>query len=149
MTREDRFWSHTVPEPNTGCILWTATCGRRGYGLFWDGTKLAVAHRYAWLITNGPIAQGLNVCHKCDTCSCVNPDHLFLGTQKQNMHDMIAKGRKVVVRGENSKHAKLNEERVREIRNSRLSWRAFEAKYGVSQGTVSDVRCGRTWKHVA
>lgn len=85
-----------IPEPNTGCWLWTGGIDRKGYGM--SSRKLygeASAHRLLWSIHRGPIPDGLNVLHRCDTPPCVNPDHLFLGTHKDNATDRDRKGRGV------------------------------------------------------
>lgn len=95
-----RFARHTIPEPNTGCLLWTGGAAPGGYGAFPIRKRLpgdpvgGRAHRVAWEMAHGPIPDGLFVCHRCDTPACVNVDHLFLGTPLDNMRDCIAKGRK-------------------------------------------------------
>lgn len=94
---EQRFWRYVnkVSEPDV-CWEWVGACHQVGleYGHFWDGKKLVGAHRFSYLLHHGPIAKGLLVMHKCDNPKCVNPNHLQLGTPKDNMQDMIAKGRK-------------------------------------------------------
>lgn len=83
-----------MPEPNSGCHLWTGTVCKHGYGrIYRKGASPVLVHRVAWERVHGPIPAGLKVCHRCDTPSCVNPDHLFLGTQRDNLRDMYAKGR--------------------------------------------------------
>jgi hypothetical protein len=90
----DRFWSKVDKAPSSnGCWLWTATKDRRLYGRFWNDGNRFGAHRTAWELTRGPIPPGLYVLHHCDTPPCVNPEHLFIGTQTDNMRDMAAKGR--------------------------------------------------------
>src|SRR3990167_3892348 len=89
------FEDSYMPEPNTGCWLWTGATRYDGYGTRpWRGKTSAQAHRIAWEVFRGPIPDGLQVLHRCDVRCCVNPDHLFLGTQLDNMRDMIQKGRK-------------------------------------------------------
>lgn len=90
---KDRFESFVYPDPNSGCFIYAGSGVPKGYGNFWDGKKLMRAHRYAWEFANGPIPPGLHVCHKCDTPSCVNVDHLFLGDNDDNRADMVRKDR--------------------------------------------------------
>lgn len=90
----DRFEAKYTPEPNSGCWLWLgATDSSRGYGHLWDGERLIMAHRFSYEVFRGSIPAGLNVLHRCDNPYCVNPDHLFLGTHRDNMADMVRKGR--------------------------------------------------------
>ncbi len=92
---EERFWSG-VDRRGDGCWLWQRTLGANGYGTFNFGGRSGRsegAHRAAWILTNGPIAPGLSVCHRCDVRACCRPDHLFLGSRSENMHDMWKKGR--------------------------------------------------------
>jgi hypothetical protein len=84
-----RFHAKYIPEPNSGCWLWDGWVNGRGYGRFGKG----LAHRISWELHRGPIPAGMNICHKCDVPPCVNPDHLFLGTQTDNMRDCARKGR--------------------------------------------------------
>lgn len=90
----DWWEARTVPEPNSGCRLWTGPVCRLGYGRVWNGGKSPeLVHRLAYEAAFGPFDPALKVCHRCDTPSCINPDHLFLGTQTENLRDMFAKGR--------------------------------------------------------
>jgi hypothetical protein len=88
-----RFYSRVIPMPN-GCIEWGGSRVAGKYGQIKSGPKMLKAHRVAWELTHGPIPDGLMVCHHCDNPPCVNVDHLFLGTGKDNQQDMVRKGRK-------------------------------------------------------
>ena len=91
-----RFWSKV--QKTDGCWLWTGSRNRTwAYGRFRSGPgrRSVLAHRFAWELVHGPIPGGLFVCHHCDNPSCVNPEHLFLGTHTDNMRDMVNKGRDV------------------------------------------------------
>jgi len=92
----ERFEEKYIPVTNTGCWLWTGTLLGKNklYGQMWYGKKKEKAHRISYELFNGPITDGLYVLHTCDVRSCVNPKHLYLGTQLQNMHDAYARGRK-------------------------------------------------------
>lgn len=85
--------AHYVPEPNSGCFLWIGAVDRKGYGLVRRGHVNWRAHRLSWTLANGPIPAGMLVCHHCDTPSCVNPQHLFIGTHTDNEADKRKKGR--------------------------------------------------------
>lgn len=93
-SRSERFWSKV--NKTESCWLWTGTRNSKGYGRFRDNDRMIVAHRIAWdLAGRGPIPAGMQLCHVCDVRACVNPEHLFLGTQSDNMRDCVKKGRHV------------------------------------------------------
>ena len=88
----ERLWEKT--DKAGSCWIWVGTTNRDGYGnIGIDNKKTALTHRVAWMVTHGPIPVDLCVLHRCDNPRCVNPDHLFLGTQADNMRDMMLKGR--------------------------------------------------------
>lgn len=87
----ERFWERV--QKDDGCWEWTGATSAAGYGVFGKNTKLWFAHRFSYELSNGPIPDGMFVCHQCDNPRCVRPDHLFLGSHKDNMKDMCLKGR--------------------------------------------------------
>lgn len=128
----ERFAEQTLPEPNTGCLLWTGAVSGFGYGVIGSGGRggqTIKAHRLAWEMAHGAVPDGLCVLHKCDTPACVNASHLFLGTRQANVDDMMAKGRhRVGVRHSGDRHwTKLKPERV--ARGDRAGPRAHPESY--------------------
>lgn len=111
-----RFNQYCEFNPGNGCIEWNGNI-RQGYGRFYLNGKWLTAHRVAWEIHNGPISEGMLILHKCDNSTCVNIEHLFIGTQRDNVQDMIRKRRHKVLRGSANPGAKLNEFKVVQIRD--------------------------------
>lgn len=138
------------PVPEAGCWLWLGAAKPSGYGNFYMDGRHVNAHR-ASLMLHGRDPGALCVCHKCDTPSCVNPEHLFVGPQMANMADMRAKGRASTVRavGEACGQAKLTLQQVREIRAGSEPTQSLANRLNVTYQAVRSVRIGRTWKAVA
>lgn len=144
----ERFEDKYVPEPNSGCWLWTGYISNNGYGRFGaaeDG-RISAAHRFSYQHFCEEIPAGLVVLHSCDTPSCVNPDHLSVGTQPQNLQQMRDRGRHS--RGASHPGAKLTDDLVREIRASGETGRALARRLGVSEGVISQVKSRQKWGHV-
>lgn len=142
----DRFVER-VRFTEVGCWEWQKTLNSVGYGLIADDEgKYALLHRWAYEFFVGPIPVGLLVLHRCDNRPCANPDHLFLGTQKVNRQDAVAKGR--VPRGEDCPQAKLTWDSVAEIRRAypAVTQDQLAAQYGVSQVTISRIVRERMWR---
>lgn len=138
-----QFWGQVDKGPD--CWLWHGRKDLNGYGKF-SAYSLRVsdymAHRFAWEVERGPIPPGLKVCHRCDVRACVRPDHLFLGTQQENMADRQAKGRQA--RGSRNARTKLRESEVDEIRQL-LSTAGINAsdiarRYGVSPSAMTRIK---------
>ena len=148
-----RFWGRVSPEdPVTGCRVWTLSLfAQTGYGQVRIAGKARTAHRVAWELTHGPIPPGIFVLHKCDNRPCCNPDHLFLGTQADNVDDMTAKGRSRRRNGPTHPSAKLTAATVVEARKrveAGESIRAVARSLGMSHTAMRKVIDGRTWKAV-
>jgi hypothetical protein len=157
---DERFWAKVAVVPGDGCWEWTASrVGRNrpggGYGQFWCSEKQTQlkAHRVAWEQANGPIPAGMLVCHRCDNPGCVRPDHLFLGTPKDNTVDMVQKGRDWKHAGALCPRAILTESQVREIRRKYVhgvyGYKRLGAEYGVNPNTIERIVKLETWRELA
>ncbi|KKL71819.1 hypothetical protein LCGC14_2091100 [marine sediment metagenome] len=144
-----RFWKKV--DKSDDCWNWQAST-RMGYGAFKIDGAVWEAHRLVWLFQHGGIAAGNYVCHICDNRRCVRPDHLFLGTAKDNHADMVQKGRQIIIRGEEQGNTVLSNAIVREIWRIRRSMGWGSRRIGrvldVSHAAVEAVLSGRSWKHV-
>lgn len=147
-TAKERLLEKTAPAAN-GCIEWTGCANQKGYGMMVYKGRIHAAHRVSWQEHFGAIPSGIMVMHKCDNPKCVNPEHLRLGTQQDNMDDMKEKGRQYTPRGEAHKRSKLTWAAVRDIRTSGESARSLASKYGVSDMTIYYVKTGKGWKEPA
>jgi len=139
-----------IPEPNSGCWLWTECTTKTGYGSLTFEGRPVVAHRLAYRCKHGSIAADMVVRHICDVRSCVNPDHLILGTQAQNIADCVARGRQA--KGTTIPHAKMTPDKVRAFRSlvaSGVSQRAAARQFGISPSVAQAIAAGRRWAHVS
>jgi len=144
------FHERYIPEPNSGCWLWETAVGSDGYGKISHRQRHWQAHRLSWVMHRGDIPSGMWVLHKCDTPSCVNPDHLFLGTPEDNSRDRDQKGRDY--RPSNEKphfNARLTDDDVRAIRLDRRSQYAIAKDYGIAQPTVNNIKRRTRWQHIS
>jgi len=135
----EKFWERVIKHGGGLCWEWTGSKDDKGYGFFAD-TR---AHRFSYQLHFGEIPEGLCVCHECDNPSCCNPDHLFLGTHRDNMRDMVRKGR-----GKNRNHVKLTLEQVVEIRSmaKKFTRAKIAARFGVCKSNINWIIKGVTWK---
>lgn len=142
----ERLMTH-VQQSESGCWTWLGYKNNKGYGmLLGAGKSLVLAHRASYEVHVSDIPQGLQVLHACDNPACVNPRHLFLGTTKDNIADMVAKGRNA--RGEMQPHAKLSAGDIALIRNSQQKQKEIASIYKISQGAVSMIQNGKRWSHI-
>lgn len=156
-TNEQRFWAKVDRRGPDECWPWLAYRDACGYGAVLyreqaeSGLSSAVlrAHRVSFLINVGPIADGLRVCHSCDNPPCVNPAHLFLGTQADNVRDMVTKGRKFVMRGEGHPNAKITLADVAWIRWARgyagVPYGRIGRAYGIGKAAARRAALGLHW----
>lgn len=149
-SRELPFWSRV--KKSDGCWEWMGNRGPRGYGTIKVAGKVYRTHRYAYALVNGPIPEGYFVCHRCDNPPCCRPDHLFLGTAKDNNHDMMRKGRYVngsalhpekKARGLRCGTGRIPFETIVAIRSDRIEKRipygVLAVKYAVSKSHVARI----------
>jgi hypothetical protein len=146
-----RIAEKTRINTDTGCVEWVAKArANGGYGVLCVGRRGQIrAHRAAWVLANGLIPQGMYVCHKCDNPLCVNVDHLFIGTARDNMDDKEAKGRGTAPPhkfGASHHKAKFTEEDFNKIRDSTEKYGILAERYSVSQKTIWRVKSGKTWR---
>lgn len=148
---KNRFYSSVLTPNNQGCMEWVARLDNAGYGRFPIRGKNIQAHRLSFILHNGLIAKDMIVMHICDNRKCCNPEHLKLGTQKENIQDMDRKGRREKLVGSQKNCAKFKEDDVISIRErikngerpSRLS-----REYKVSQHAIHCIKYRKTWRHI-
>lgn len=144
MTARERLFAKAKPD-KSGCLLWCASVDSRGYGHLGVDGKTVRAHRLAWEMEHGPIPDGQHVLHKCDVRTCINVDHLFLGTHAENMRDMFRKGRRPAPRGERNGSAKIDSAVAAAIRGDKRIYREVALSFGVSPTQVGRIKRGESW----
>jgi hypothetical protein len=147
---EELFWEKVDKRSEDECWEWIASRDSCNYGMFYpkDHSNGVKASRYSYQLRYGDIPKGLYVLHKCDNPPCVNPKHLFIGTQTDNMQDMISKGRLYDRRGEKNSKVKLTEEDVRTVkllRKNGMTYKSIAKSLKVSEGCINHILNGRHW----
>ena len=132
-------------DPESGCWLWIGPISDKGYAIVnWKGRKYR-GHRVTCALHGKPLPNDKNGCHTCDNTRCVNPEHIFEGTQVENMRDAAEKGR--TSRGTKRYNSKITEDAVRAIRVSTEPHTVEAMKYGIDESTVRAIRSYKRWKH--
>lgn len=149
-TVSQRLEFYSIPEPNSGCWLWLGAHNSDGYGHLRCGAKIELAHRASWRVWRGDLQNNQVVCHRCDVPACVNPAHLFVGTQQDNIADMKNKKRSRGARlcGEKNPQAKLTENQIKLIRLDVRAQSKIATDYGISQSAISAIQRRASWKNV-
>jgi hypothetical protein len=145
---ERRFWAKV--EKTEDCWIWTGARNPDGYGNVGIRKKFMKAHRVAWMITSGPIPEGMRVLHRCDNPSCVKPDHLFIGSQYDNVKDMERKNRAVKCRGSGHSLSQFTEAQVSSFRRewaTGVTALSLCQKYGIPTSTMHYI-LHDGWKHI-
>lgn len=154
MKLDERFWTKVNKNAPNGCWEWLAYRDQRGYGQYrlTRQRKSDLAHRLAWADKNGPIPDGMFCCHHCDNPSCLNPDHIFIGTQLDNVKDCREKGRfrnPPTYYGEDHPRAVVTEEDVRWIRGlAHIGAVRLGKLFGVSRQVIHHILKRNTWNHI-
>lgn len=135
----------------SGCWLWSGQRDRDGYGSVSYRNRRWGAHRLAWFFRRGPIPKGLFVCHRCDVPACINPEHLFLGSPRDNTQDSATKGRRADTRGSRHGNSKVTEAQVVEMRAAFAAGdpvATIARRVGMSPANTKKIVLSETWKHV-
>lgn len=149
MQAKERFKYHASPTPdNDGCVRWLGSTKSGGYGRMRFEGKIMLAHRVSYILKNGDIDETLHVLHKCDHPYCVNPDHLFLGTNSDNVADKMSKNRQSKMPGIKHPNAKLTEQQVLTIRDDKRSSRKIAIDYDLCRSTISYIKKRKLWSHL-
>jgi hypothetical protein len=147
------LWSHVaITADDNKCWEWLGTLDGSGYGQFSFNGKMQRSHRVAWMYPNYVIPDGMVICHSCDNPACCNPKHLWLGTNQENMDDMVAKNRSPNSRGERNPNVKLTSEMVAEIRNrfatEKIRKINLAREYGIGNSQIHRILSNEHWKEI-
>lgn len=144
----ERIQNGIIPVTECGCWIWMGQLDDNGYGFIKTSGKNVRVHRVSWETFVGAIPPKMKVLHQCDIRCCANPDHLFLGTQFDNMRDMIRKGRGPNLNGEINPNSKLTSAQALAIKNSPLGCAELGRVHKISASMASNIKLGKNWTHL-
>jgi len=150
---ETKFWAKVAMIPFHECWEWVGRKNPKGYGFCyarWGSHREQLAHRASWIIHYGNIPAGKHILHKCDNPGCVRPEHLYAGTNAENVRDKMIRGRtgKEKRAGERHHATKFTADDVRSIRSSTATHTALAKQYGVTIQCISQIRKGKNWRYL-
>lgn len=137
----ERFWSHVKKQADEKCWLWTGYRNVQGYGSLFLNHRTVRSHRYSYELTFGKIPEGMDVLHRCDNTSCVNPHHLYVGTDAENALDCVNRNRLP------TKLARIQIDEIRRLAKHGLTCREIASRFHVSNSLISMILNHRRWKH--
>jgi len=150
--RRAKFWEKVYIPSLLACWVWQGYKNPQGYGQLHVADRRQVrAHRMAWEIVYGPIPKGLHCLHKCDNPSCVNPSHLYIGTNLDNVRDRMNRNRQSYTKGEKNGKSKLTDDKVKEIRDLLKAGHTQQSvanQFNVSRPLIGYIKRGVIWKHL-
>lgn len=149
MILQNRLLAKAIPIANCGCLWWTGfVLPNNGYGMIRDGDRMELVHRVSFRLFKGLIPDDKRVLHHCDIPCCIEPEHLFLGTQLDNVHDCIAKGRRAIVpRFAGNPNSKITWDVVDFVRQSGQTHKRLAQQLDVSVSLISKIKANVLWKN--
>ena len=149
LSAKERFWKGVIK--TSECWVWKLSKDKNGYGIFRGmigQTKFTRAHRYSYALHTGDLLIGMQALHSCDNSNCVNPAHLFSGTNADNMRDKAQKGRARVPVGEKHGKSILTEQQARRILKDPRTYAEIAFDYNVAPSTIGSLKQRASWKHL-
>lgn len=150
LSPEERFWPR-VKKQLSGCWEWGGAKDQDGYGVFRGevgGVKFNRAHRFSYAVHFGEIPEGSYICHSCDNPKCVNPEHLWAGTPRDNMEDRDAKGRRIVNFGESCTSSKITKDQAAAILIDPRPYVVIAEEYNIAASTVGSIKNRESWASI-